>query len=273
MTTQLIDPTRPYQVPSHVGRTTLFVPPSASAVQAVVGATMHQAVAKIGLRIAGGCSNMTCEFKNSTPSYFLHELADFRGLVSSGGTRDVDANGNLDVMVTDVPAYLVARRPNDVLAISTAPVVGDLGLVDDSRLVIGDAQYGNDHPVNPGVHMLILFQADSCEQHLDWNGDLDYVDMFDLYVRRGGWRFATIVWNGGGVTREEAVKAAKKRWPVFLVNGTGRAADAMVSELAAGTLVDHEGKAVPEALYEYFVPVSLTPGHLMGELRKRGFVG
>jgi hypothetical protein len=269
---RLVDPTDPFRVPSHIGRTTLFVPSSLAAVQAVVGATMHQSVTKLGLRIAGGCSNMTREFKDSTPGFFLRELAGFRGLVSSGATRDVDDDGKLDIMVTDVPAYLAAQRPNDILTISTAPVVGDLGLVDKSRLVIGDAKYGNDHPVNPGVHMVILFQAETCDQFLDWNGDLDYVDMFNLYVRRGGWQFATIVWNGGGVTREEAVKAALRGWPVFLVEGTGRAADQMLSELNAGTLVDHKGEPVNEELYKHFVPVTLAEGHLHSELARYGFV-
>ena len=236
-TVNVLDRQDPFRVPDHIGAVHVIVMNNDDDVPAAVHAMMNASPTRLGLRIAGGCSNMEASDKETMLEWFGSNLADFRGFVSSGATREV-SDGVLDPMVTEVPALLA--RSGQVVTVSTVPRVGTLQLVDQSRLQLFRAdKYGvsTSYP-NPGVHMIVVVQ-DRLGSELDWDGDvLTYVDTFNTYRRTAGWQFASIVWNGGGVTRTEVKRTARSGWPVILVEGSGRAADEYIAAIRAGNLID-----------------------------------
>lgn len=233
MTTTALQLDKPYAVPPNIQFVRLLVTGEHDPLPTAVAAFTHRSPSNVGIRLAGGCANMTAASKLGMLDFFGKGLRRFTGLVSSGGTREKTEDGQIDAMVTDVPALLAAQSPTGVVAISTIPRTGDLGLVDDSRLVLSDD--GHLLP-NPGVHMLILVQSHSGTP-LGWDGDLRmYFDLFGNLVRHGGWKFGTIVYNGGGVTRKEALRSMALGWPVILIQGSGRQADTIIGEIEAGTL-------------------------------------
>jgi len=229
----LLGTNRAFEVPAHIGQVRLIVTDNPAKAKTAVGAFMHRSPARQGLRIAGGCAGMTPADKLDMLAYFRAALAGYSGFVSSGATRN-EANGAIDPMVTDVPAMLAKQLGNCVLTISTVPRTGDMALTGDSRLVLDAA-----HGINPqpGVHMIVVFQHQFADQALEWDGDLDgYFALFNTYVREGGWRFGLPVWNGGGVTQTEAIRAANLGWPVFLIEGSGRKADELAAAVRAKRL-------------------------------------
>jgi hypothetical protein len=228
-----LDTVHPHRIPENIRFARLVITGQNDPLPNAVAAFTHQSPVRIGLRLAGGCAGMSTREKEGMLNFFGAGLYQFTGLISSGATRMVDRRGHLDPMITDVPALLAAQSPRGVVAISTAPRTGQLGLVDDSRLVLSDD--GSLLP-NPGVHMLIIVQSNAGTP-LDWDGDLDmYFDLFGNLVLYGGWTFGLVVYNGGGVTRSEALHAMHLGWPVLLIRGSGRQADALIEELERGTL-------------------------------------
>lgn len=224
-TRALLGTERPFQVPNHIGEVRLIVTDNAAKAQVAVGAFMHRAPARIGIRIAGGCSGMSEADRVNMLDYFRAGLNRFTGFMSSGATRDTNGR-QISPMVTDVPAVLARNLRGRILTVSTVPRTGNMALTGDSRLVL-DTQNG----VNPqpGVHMIVVFQPAFAHEQLGWDGDVEgYFTLFNAYAQ-SGWPFGLIVWNGGGVTKQEALRAAELGWRVFLVEGSGRQAD----ELAA----------------------------------------
>lgn len=264
---------QPFVVPAHIGQVKLEVTTSQAIAVDLVAGTMQRAVAKRGIRLAGGCSGMSAQDRLNMIEYFLQELTTFRGLLSSGATRSITPAGLIDPMVTDIPAALAAANPASVLTIGTAPRTGKMQLVENSRLVLSDT--GDIFP-NPGIHLLVLIQAADGGE-LDWYDELKpYLTLFASFVNDCGWRFATIVWNGGGVTRAEALMAAELGWPVFLVVGSGRAADELAAEQASGTLhymLDGQRIDLARQHYANVVPISKAQaGTLSAALQLYGFL-
>ena len=233
----LLDTRHPYRVPSTIGAVDVIVTTSSAPILPAIQARMTASPAPIALRIAGGCSGMSDDDKQDMLAWFYRNMHGFKGLLSSGGTRDIK-DGRLDPMVTDVPAMLASDQ---VLTISTLPLVGTMQLVDDSRLRISRTdQYGTSltHP-NPGVHMLVVVQH-PLGTALGWDGDVrTYFDMLNMYHHQGHrnpWQVGLVAWNGGSVTELEIKLAARYGWPVILVEGSGRAADKFITAMRDGTL-------------------------------------
>jgi hypothetical protein len=239
MTTSTLDqlnPSDPFLVPRHIEAVELVIMNEGDPVSPFVHATMGSSSTNFGLRIAGGCSGMEKLDRKHMLDWFESNLGNFRGFVSSGATREVDEAGQLDPMVTEVPAVL-ARRGN-VVTISTVPRVGRLQLVDRSRLrMFREDQWGKSvSQPNPAVHMFIVVQHQLGDE-MDWDGDVRmYIDLFNSRRQFAGWQFACIAWNGGGVTKTEIKLTARSGWPVFLVEGSGRGADECIVALRNGTL-------------------------------------
>jgi hypothetical protein len=264
----LLDMSAPFQVPPAIGQVQFHVASSPNTVGVTVGAFMTRSQVRVGVRLAGGCSNMTPEDKLNMLDYFVDGFEGFQGFVSSGGTRS-ESDGRIDPMVTDVPAVLVAAYGGkNVLTLSTTPRTGQMVLRDDSRLVI-DSDSGI--APQPGVHMVIVFQTEFSHETLDWDGDVNaYFRLFNEFVKNG-WRFGMTVWNGGGVTRDEAIKAAKFGWPVIVVQGSGRAADALAELVLNGTPID--GVELSERTLSNFTVVHRDDSNtLNAALRRHGFI-
>jgi hypothetical protein len=255
----------PFLVPDNIGAVRLIVTHDHRFVGITVGAFMHNSPTKVGARIAGGCANMSFDDKVDMIEFFVELFRGFAGFVSSGGTRQ-ESDGKIDPMVTDVPAALAAAYGDQVVTLSTTPRTGEMSLVDDSRLVL-DA--GSGILPQPGVHMLIVVQPEFSHEVSGWDGDVDaYFALFNEYVKQAGWQFMMPVWNGGGLTRQEAVKAANLGWLVLPVKGSGRAAQDLIDEINAGSV---EG-VKPESQANFLVVDRDNPAAGRQELVKRGLI-
>lgn len=272
-----LNPTQPFVVPDHIGAVQLITMNNGDAVPAAVDALIGSSPTHYGLRISGGCSGMSAADREHMLAWFTSNLADFSGLVSSGATREV-TDGHLDPMVTEVPALLAARNPDTVVTISTVPRVGRQELVDQSRLrLLREDQWGTSVvTLNPGVHMIIMVQH-ALGDNLDWDGDVaTYIDHFNVWRRRG-WQFCNIVWNGGGVTKTELKRSLQSGWPVFVVEGSGRAADEYADAVRSGTAInlalDEDEGPVPydPTQHQLYVVSQDDPHSLKQGLSKLGY--
>lgn len=253
----LLGTERPYEVPGHIGSVRLIVTDSAAKASTAVGAFMHRSPAPIGLRIAGGCSGMSDADRVRMLDYFRTGLRSYTGFLSSGATRAAN-KGRISPMVTDVPAVVARHRGGRVLTVSTAPRTGQMALTGDSRLVFDTT---NDVNPQPGVHMIVLFQHTHAHEALGWDGDVEGAfGLFNAYAQ-SGWTFGLIVWNGGNVTRKEALLAAQLGWRVFLVEGSGRQADELVTEVRTQQL---RGK--------FSIVQRSDPATLSAMLTRHGFI-
>jgi hypothetical protein len=278
MTTQALQqlgPDRPFAVPDHIGEVHVVVMNHGDNVPMAVSAMMNAAATRFGLRTIGGCSNMSDADREYMLDWFGRNLWEFSGFMSSGGTREVGDDGRLSPMVTEVPA-LIAQN-GKVVTISTVPRVGDMQLVDNSRLRIFRRDEYGEHVVsfNPGVHMLVVVQ-NRLGDALDWDGDLQaYIKLFNMQ-RQFGWQFGGIMWNGGGVTKTELKLLARSGMPAIMVEGSGRAADEFIAAMRAGRLDltlpgDESPVLYDRARHPVYVVNKHEPYGLRDQLRALGF--
>jgi hypothetical protein len=223
-----MDFSKPYTVTVPSGNVPIFIVDKDGAESAfsLMGTV---AKAKVAIRIGGGCKGMSRDDKDNMLSFFSTTFSGYRGVVWSGGTRQV-TDGMIDPMVTEVPGIIMEENP-DCVAIGTIPRTDNLRLVEDSRLVLDG--YGT--APNVSQRGLLIVQ-DGADGNLDWNGDVDrYIGIMDKWSKHGGFSaIGLITWNGGPVTWEEIDKVAKKKWPVILVEGTGRVTDETIAKIRDG---------------------------------------
>jgi hypothetical protein len=185
---------------------------------------------KVVLRVSGGCKGMDANDKQQMLTYFSEALAGFRGMIWSGATRQVDKEGALDPMVTDVPGVIAATNP-ECVALGSAPRTDYLRLKGESSLVLDS--YGT--LPNPTMTGILVVQ-NGADGKSDWDGDLDaaFTLMSDLVSAAAFKRAGVIAWNGGLVTEDEVLRSAKQGWPTFVVRGSGRLADEISQKLESG---------------------------------------
>ena len=185
---------------------------------------------KICVRVAGGCSGMSDLDKHEMAAFFLQAFEGFRGMIWSGATRQLKSTGEVDLMVTEIPAMVAAANPG-ALALGTAPRTGTLHLVGESRLQLD----GDGTLPNPSLSGMAIIQNGS-DEDLGWDGDLDayFSIMKKLSVYGGFTAVGVVAWNGGGVTASEILRSAQLGWPTIVVKGSGRKADEFAARLEAG---------------------------------------
>jgi len=191
------------------------------------------------VRIAGGCKGLSAEFQANLMHYFVeafktvdeqgNTVREFKGTAFSGGTANLDGNGNFaDTMVTNVPAALAAAY--ECLAISTTPRTADMALAHNTGGVIVDGYGGR---IDARQHAAVVVQQNASDV-LDWNGDLDtYLKLLEGW-QMVGFKVAVITMNGGDVTREEIYGALGRKIPVIVVRDSGREADAFIEAFEKG---------------------------------------
>lgn len=181
-------------------------------------------VEKVVIRIAGGCKGMNAQDKNDMLNFFSFGLSGFKGLITSGATREV-REGIIDPMVTEVPG-VIASANSGCIALGTVPRTGLLGLVDQSRMVIGE--YNT--PPNPNMTGFLVVE-EGIDVSSDWDGDLGtyFAFMKDLVLYGGFLKAGLIAWNGGAITGDEIIKSLQFSWPTILIEGSGRITDEIIS--------------------------------------------
>ena len=221
---------RPLQVTDPSGKMFVLIKDQAAQIPVAFGLLASRAPHKVVLRVSGGCKGMGAQDKIQMLEFFSDALDGYRGMIWSGGTRQLDADGQIDPMVTDVPSLLARRNP-DCVALGSCPRTNLLRLQGDSQLSLDD--WGT-RP-NPGLAALLIVQ-DGAEGNLDWDGDLNDAFSFMTSLRAyGGFSQAGLIaWNGGPVTQKEIVRSAGLGWPTFLVKGSGRVADEIVARIESG---------------------------------------
>ena len=183
---------------------------------------------KVCLRVGGGCTGMSEDDRVAMLDYFAAALSGFQGLIWSGATRKLNAEGQIDPMVTEVPGVVAAANPGAV-ALGTAPRTDTLQIAGESRLELDK----DGTLINPSLSGVLVVQ-DGPDNTLGWDGDVAaYVSLMER-LKTYGWFEAVglVTWNGGGVTQTEIMQAAKRGWPTLLVKGSGRKTDEFVERLA-----------------------------------------
>ncbi len=256
----------PYQVSNPDGKTHLIIMNAEDGLPAAFALMGTRAAKKAAIRVTGGCKGMSAEDKAYMLEYFAAALAGFSGVIWSGATRQTDAEGKLDPMVTDVPGIIAAENPFCV-ALGTVPRTEMLSLQGDSRLVLD--QWGT--LPNPSQSAILIVQ-NGAEGALDWDGDLDvYFRIMDNWQQFAGFSaLGVIAWNGGEITREEIMRSAKKGWPTILVRGSGRVTDEIIVKLEAG---DEELMKLLPKEHRLVIVDKNDPVGLSERLADLGFLG
>lgn len=252
----------PYTVTAPEGQVKLVIMNATDGLPAAFALMGTRAERKVALRLAGGCKGMDADDKASMIAFFEEAFAGFRGLVWSGGTRAVK-DGEIDIMVTDVPGVIAAGNPGSV-ALGTTPRTDMLRLQGESRLVIDE--WGQ--MLNPDMSGILVVQ-NGPDGDMDWDGDLDaYFKLMENWQKFGAFKaLGLIAWNGGGVTRTEIIRAAKKKWPVILVKGSGRATDKIIDGLEAEDTALIEELGTDAQIY-----IVTDPGEMRNVLMDTGFL-
>ncbi len=230
---------------------------------ALMGTTVRD---KVVLRIAGGCKNMSHEDRLGMLDYYATALGGYRGLLFSGGTRNLTEFGEVDPMVTEIPG-LIAMLNKECVALGTMPRTDTMRLAGELRLTL------DSHGTIPNPNMdglLVVQKGASALDRLDWNGDLPaYFGLMENWLQCGGFTAGGLVsWNGGAVTREEIVGCLSRGWPAFLVEGTARVTDEVIDEVRKGAV-----DGVAEKNLKHAVIVSKSdPGTLRTALIEYGFL-
>lgn len=205
---------------------TLFcVMGSAESTPTSLAAMASQAKSPRAFRLAGGCSGMTPEQRAAVVPYFVEALRGFDGVAISGGTMSPDGQP----MVTNVPSALVSAG-NPCVAIGTLPRTHDMSLPKSGSVSV--SKYGD--TIDLGQHGVAVVQLNASEV-LDWDGDLPFYLSFMTGLRNDAqYTVATIVFNGGGVTKKEMIGAIENGIPLIVVRGSGRAADEFATQYDGG---------------------------------------
>lgn len=178
----------------------------------------HSAV----IRVAGGCSGMGDGDKTNMLNYFDLALKGVACALWSGGTR-VFKGDNIDQIVTEVPGFIAQRNPG-CIALGSLPRVDTLAFTGEYGQLTPDRSSENEVGFNTANSANLVVQHP--DRNLDWDGDVvAYLEAMKYLKMYSGFASGVIVWNGGGVTKKEAKLAADYGLEVFLISGTGRAAD------------------------------------------------
>ncbi len=222
-----MNPTAPYRVTTPDGKVKLVVMNATDGLPAAFALMGTRARRKVAVRISGGCKGMNAGDKEQMLGFFSGAFRGFEGVAFSGGSRMVGADGKVDPMVTDIPG-LIASENEGAIALGTLPRVELLTLQSDSRLVLD--QWGN--VPNPDQSGILIVQ-NGPDGEAGWDLDVPvYFRLMENWRDYAGFtHLGLIAWNGGAVTLQEIIGAAKRGWPVYLVQGSGRATDDVITAL------------------------------------------
>lgn len=191
---------------------------------------------RVNMRWAGGCKGFSPEDVENLFQFVAKGMLSldgqrcFQGAMGSGGTMDINEDGEESVMVCQIPYYVARLTP--CVAWGSTPQTFRLRRHEDSGNPVV-SKYGAE--LDTRGHMSILTQ-DSATSFQNWNGDVRwYIGALESFARRG-YAVAVGVVNGGDVTLDEALLAISKNIPVILVEGSGRAADQLAKAYQEGTL-------------------------------------
>lgn len=206
-----------------------------SAFMSLMSSAKHNAL----VRITGGCAAMCSADAEPMRQLFTEAFTGFQGAILIGGTRMLDANGELVPGITEVGPLIRAANPSSVLlgvipraeSLSWDFATGGL-VIERSAFVEGNP------PSDPSIQVIVQTHMDAVvalDKRLTklsmWHDEAAFcarvTEAQHLYAK---WSSALVVYNGGQTTEYEARLIADQKWPVILVRGSGRAADTLASD-------------------------------------------
>lgn len=257
----MLDKINPYRVSVPDGRVNLVVMNATDGLPAAFALLGTRVKHKVAIRLAGGCKGMNAQDKEEMISFLADEFRGYRGLIGSGGTRQTDADGLVDPMITDVPGVIASENPGCV-ALGTLPRTGMLTLQQDSRLVLDE--WGT--VPNPDMHGILIVQ-NGPDGEMGWDGDVKtYLQLWQHYKQYADFsQLGLVAWNGGDVTRDEIMRTTSLGWPTILIEGSGRAPDDVLREIRSGAITlpkNHRVVSVHKGAYGELRSVLQTFGFL-----------
>jgi hypothetical protein len=252
---------RPFTVRASGGKVFVIVMNATDQLPAAFALLGTRAMHKVAIRVGGGCKGMELLDKEVMLEYALDAFEGYQGVIWSGGNRDIDASGQTNIMVTDILGVVALENPSCV-ALGSVPRTAIMTLQDEGRLVLNE--YGSvPNPDQSGV----LIVQNGPDGNLDWDGDLKvYFDLMEQWKQYASFSAVGLMtWNGGGITGDEIEGAIKRKWPVFLVKGSGRITDEYVAKVEA------DDKALP-ANHRLIVVPREDPNELRKALLREGFL-
>lgn len=190
-------------------------------------ARVLEAEDKVITRLAGGVKGLPPEAEVEFVLYVEALMRGYRGVIFSGATREI-RDGRTRPTITDAAVAVKNANPGTILLGSFPRTRGTFGLVEQSRLVVGE----HDTAPNPDYDGFCLLQ-NGPEGELDWAGDLPFYFrmMDDAEVVYGFRRGGVIAGNGGAVTEKEILRSAKENRPTILIRGFAGKADEYAAQL------------------------------------------
>lgn len=253
---------RPFQVTTQEGKSHFLVMQSHEGICGKLIMAGANARDKFVIRLAGGCGNLEPEKRAELIPLMVNDFDGFGGILFTGATREIGADGMINPMITDVPG-LVAQRNPACISLGTVPkTFADYTLTADSRLTFSE----DDSLVPaPGLHRFLIVQ-EGFEIEAGWDADLPVYFQHMEEWENMGFKPALVSYNGGGVTMKEITGAAERGWNLFLYKGSGRKTDEFIDMWES----DSDFRSLyPDAKVTV---VQSQPGSLREALIDQGFI-
>lgn len=247
------------------------------------GLPFQEGISPVVIRFAGGCAGLTPDIIAAMPDFFMTALDGFNGVAFSGGTMNIETEGEGEAKalktsytkkgftITYVPALLAER--NACLAVSTTPRTDQMTLDPDfGGLVLTDS----DDRIDYEQHHAVIVQADATEiTEADWSKDvLPYLQLMQKWSEQDVLT-AVVACNGGGVTWKEIIWALERGIHVFAIRGSGRNTDKFINEFEAGTLKIRDLKTGDDIAVDPSLVTVITfdnPQGFRGKLISMGYI-
>lgn len=180
------------------------------------------------IRITGGCGNMDgSDTQGMLEMYATAFGSHYGGAVIFGGTqmRYIDDFDRIFPGITEVGPMIRKQCP-DARVLGVVPKTGDLRVCERGVVVTTEPPLMT--IVHPEQDVCIIVQT-SVDDEAPWDAERllceKIVDYLQTYA---AFKSLLISYNGGGVTEREVSAWALRRWPIMLMQGSGRKTDEMI---------------------------------------------
>lgn len=207
------------------------------------------------IRIGGGCKGMDDAAKQHMVQFFLKAFDGYRGVLFTGANRGFKSDGEIDLMVTELAGLIAEANNYQCIALGSVPRTGVMGIDGDYstfRLSLNDR-----YTLQPNHAANLIIQSSAADVNPDysspdgpkWDLDLPAFVEFMSKLQDAGFNCGWTGWDGGGITRDEAILCAERYWPVLINKNTGRFCNEAEEQMAQyGTLLRNASK--PESLVD-----------------------
>lgn len=183
------------------------------------------------VRVTGGCGNLSPEHAASMQQVLCEAFAGFAGAMLFGGTRMVLKRDHSIIVpgITEIPPLIRAQNPRSVV-LGVVPRTQDFQIAPDLGMVVS-SEPGNEFItiVHPDQDACLVVQH-SADQDVLWEAEYEECMRITENLRTyAEWQSLLVCYNGGGVTEKELLATAAWKWPVLLIEGSGRVTDRYAS--------------------------------------------